>query len=72
MSNEDEITKTGSAEFKTVKAGCGIRFDPDTLDEDAGFDFSGAQKLISDLDLDLDSNSDSDSDSDKSADKEDK
>ena len=64
MNNEDEITKTGSAEFKTVKAGCGIRFDPDTLDEDAGFDFSGAQKLISD--------SDSDSDSDKSADKEDK
>lgn len=58
MSNEDEITKTGSAEFKTVKAGCGIRFDPDTLDEDAGFDFSGAQKL--------------NSDSDTSADKEDK
>ena len=54
MNSEDEITKTGSAEFKTVKAGCGIRFDPDTLDEDAGFDFSGAQKLISDLDKSAD------------------
>ena len=43
--DEDDITQTGTAEFKTVKAGCGIRFDPDTLNEDAGFDFSQAEKL---------------------------
>lgn len=44
-SDEDNITQTGAAEFKTVKAGCGIRFDPESLDEDAGFDFSQAEKL---------------------------
>ncbi len=30
---------------KTVKAGCGIRYDPDVLGEDNGFDFSDAEKL---------------------------
>tara|TARA_R110001592_G_scaffold76062_2_gene229872 strand:+ start:3511 stop:3699 length:189 start_codon:yes stop_codon:yes gene_type:complete len=43
--DENDKIQTGAAEFKTVKAGCGIRFDPDTLDEEAGFDFSQAEKL---------------------------
>lgn len=46
--NEDSapgMTQAGTAEFKTVKAGCGIRFDPDSLDDEAGFDFSGARAL---------------------------
>ncbi|AZZ90021.1 hypothetical protein EUZ85_04585 [Hahella sp. KA22] len=29
-----------------VKAGCGVRFDPEQLDEDTGFDFSGAADLL--------------------------
>ena len=45
--SDEEIIQAGSAEFKTVKAGCGIRFDLDILNEDAGFDFSGADKLKS-------------------------
>lgn len=38
----------GTAEVKVVKAGCGIRFDPDTIDAETGFDFSGAQALLGD------------------------
>lgn len=39
-------TKTGSVENpKPVKAGCGIRYDPEQLGEDTGFDFSAAQEL---------------------------
>ena len=30
---------------KTIKAGCGIRYDPDDLGEDTGFDFSDAVKM---------------------------
>jgi hypothetical protein len=45
MNDTDNEKKAGTAEFKTVKAGCGIRFDPETLDEDAGFDFSAAEQL---------------------------
>jgi len=45
MSDADNPKKAGTAEFKTVKAGCGIRFDPDTLDDEAGFDFSAAEQL---------------------------
>tara|TARA_R110001592_G_scaffold356947_1_gene659507 strand:- start:585 stop:803 length:219 start_codon:yes stop_codon:yes gene_type:complete len=30
---------------KTIKSGCGIRYDPDDLGEDAGFDFSDEIKL---------------------------
>ena len=30
---------------RTVKAGCGIRYDPEVLGDDSGFDFSGAEKL---------------------------
>lgn len=41
--------QAGTAEFKTVKAGCGIRFDPDSLDEEAGFDFSEAPALKEEL-----------------------
>ncbi|WP_168188025.1 hypothetical protein [Hahella sp. CCB-MM4] len=32
---------------KTVKAGCGIRFDPDQLSEETSFDFSKAKELLS-------------------------
>lgn len=40
--------KNGSVDSdQTVKAGCGIRYDPDTLGEETGFDFSEAQKLAS-------------------------
>lgn len=45
MSQDDEKIQTGSAEFNTIKAGCGIRFDPEMLDEEAGFDFSGVEKV---------------------------
>ena len=38
--------KNGSVDSdQTVKAGCGIRYDPDTLGEETGFDFSEAQQL---------------------------
>lgn len=45
LKDEDDALETGAAEFKTVKAGCGIRFDPDSLHEEAGFDFSDAEQL---------------------------
>ena len=49
-SDEDSFDKdsiqAGSAEFNTVKAGCGIRFDPDILNDEAGFDFSAAEKIL--------------------------
>lgn len=51
--SDDDNVQAGTAEFKTVKAGCGIRFDPDTLDEDAGFDFSQAQELADKSEPDL-------------------
>lgn len=41
---EDDI-HTGTAQFETVKAGCGIRFDPETLSDESGFDFSAAENL---------------------------
>jgi len=40
FSSKGNITPT-----KTIKAGCGIRYDPDDLGEEAGFDFSDAVKL---------------------------
>ena len=49
MSDSDSDKKAGTAEFKTVKAACGIRFDPETLDEEAGFDFSAAKKMKEEL-----------------------
>lgn len=48
--NDKEGIQTGSTEFKTVKAGCGIRFDPETLDNESGFDFSSAESLKTDID----------------------
>ncbi|WP_284378138.1 hypothetical protein [Litoribrevibacter albus] len=34
--------KTGNVdEAKTVKAGCGMRYDPDQLGDQTGFDFPG-------------------------------
>jgi hypothetical protein len=44
-SQEENGNSAGTAKFKTIKAGCGIRFDPDTLSEEAGFDFSAAERL---------------------------
>jgi hypothetical protein len=39
-------TKIGSVESpKSIKAGCGIRYDPEQLGDDTGFDFSAAQEL---------------------------
>ena len=39
--------KHGSVEqTKLIKAGCGVRFDPEQLGDDSGFDFSGAEKLV--------------------------
>ncbi|WLQ12667.1 hypothetical protein O5O45_23340 [Hahella aquimaris] len=41
--------KTGQSKpAQLVKAGCGVRFDPEQLDEDTGFDFSGAADLLED------------------------
>jgi hypothetical protein len=31
---------------KNVKAGCGIRYDPEQLGEDCGFDFSAAKDFV--------------------------
>ena len=47
MSDNDDVSPIaqGTTEFKTVKAGCGIRFDPDELSDESGFDFSEAEKL---------------------------
>ena len=48
--NEDDNIQTGTSEFTTVKAGCGIRFDPETLSQEAGFDFSQAENFIDEND----------------------
>ncbi|KZY34087.1 MULTISPECIES: hypothetical protein [unclassified Oleiphilus] len=38
--------KNGSVDSaQTVKAGCGIRYDPEQLDGDCGFDFSQAENM---------------------------
>ena len=31
---------------QTIKAGCGIRYDPEKLNAESGFDFSNASKLL--------------------------
>lgn len=37
--------KTGNTDSaKTVKAGCGMRYDPEQLGDHTGFDFSGAEQ----------------------------
>lgn len=44
--SEDEGAAPGAAKAPgIIKGGCGIRFDPDELSEDTGFDFSEAEKL---------------------------
>lgn len=40
-----DYPKSGIKMPGTIKAGCGIRFDPDDLTEDTGFDFSAAEAL---------------------------
>jgi len=51
MSEQSSKQSTASSQAgavditKTVKAGCGIRYDPEILGDDSGFDFSGAEKL---------------------------
>lgn len=53
MHEQDEDSPAqGTAEFKTVKAGCGIRFDPEQLDEESGFDFSDAKELVNNTEED--------------------
>jgi hypothetical protein len=49
VSNEAiTASNTGAVDTsKTVKSGCGIRYDPEVLGEDSGFDFSDAEKLKS-------------------------
>tara|TARA_R110002167_G_scaffold361510_4_gene579922 strand:+ start:153 stop:347 length:195 start_codon:yes stop_codon:yes gene_type:complete len=56
IENDDDNVQAGTAEIKTVKAGCGIRFDPEVLNEDAGFDFSQAQELKDKSEPDLSQN----------------
>lgn len=46
--SESDVPSAGVARIKTVKAGCGIRFDPEDLNTDTGFDFSGAAELLED------------------------
>lgn len=33
------------SDAKIIKAGCGVRYDPEQLGDHTGFDFSGASKL---------------------------
>jgi len=41
------MKKIGSVNTdETVKAGCGIRYDPDVLGEESGFDFTEASTLL--------------------------
>lgn len=44
---------------QTKKAACGIRYDPDTLDDSTDFDFSAAAQLKPDTEEDPRSNTDS-------------
>ena len=45
---------------KTEKAGCGIRFNPEQLGDDTGFDFSEASEQLSHVSDDIDAMSASD------------
>ncbi|UZE95980.1 hypothetical protein [Alkalimarinus alittae] len=50
--NDETIESSNTGEVdtsKTVKAGCGIRYDPEVLGDDSGFDFSGVEKYKSAL-----------------------
>lgn len=52
MPNDDVDDRATPGTIKAapiVKAGCGLRFDPDRLSEETGFDFSGAKKLKMEL-----------------------
>ena len=40
--NENKPAAGTAPAMRTIKAGCGIRIDPDSLNEEIGFDFSGA------------------------------
>ena len=43
--------KTGNSDAAiTVRAGCGLRYDPDQLGDHTGFDFSGAEQWKNALD----------------------
>ncbi len=56
----DTLSPAGAvAPMATTKAGCGIRIDPDVLNEDVGFDFSAAADYLVRLEEDADSGSDS-------------
>ncbi len=44
-SSDDENAPGSVRPARVIKAGCGIRFDPDDLEQSRGFDFSGAASL---------------------------
>lgn len=45
------MKKNGSVDTsKTVKAGCGIRYEPDALGEETSFDFTQASALLKPVD----------------------
>ncbi len=47
MSDDDTKDNRGAVKSDaTVKAGCGIRYDPDVIGEDTGFDFSASSELL--------------------------
>ncbi len=46
MSDFPDAISAGTVDTgQTVKAGCGIRYDPELLGDDNGFDFSAAESL---------------------------
>ena len=45
-SMEVVVKKGQVSAAKTLKAGCGIRFDPEQLGEETGFDFSQAAEFL--------------------------
>jgi hypothetical protein len=58
------MKKIGSVNTdKTVKAGCGIRYDPDVLGEETGFDFTEASTLLDQAQESIPTSADTDSDS---------
>lgn len=53
--------KNGSVEeASTIKAGCGIRYDPEQLSDHSGFDYSDAKNLIADTEACESTDDDSD------------
>lgn len=52
MPDFSDSVSTGTVDTgQTVKAGCGIRYDPELLGDDSGFDFSAAEQLKAESDV---------------------